>query len=87
MFAHVQGYTGPPVAMGHAYFTEAFPSQSEFKARLVGQGFWLLAVLKFIRVYRAQGQWWTGPPGHLEKSRWAGPPGPVTFGPLWPLLH
>jgi len=56
MFAHVQGYTGPPVAMGHAYFTEAFPSQSEFKARLVGQGFWLLAVLKFIRVYCAQGQ-------------------------------
>src|SRR6218665_1984835 len=20
-------------------------------------------------------QWWTGPPGHREKSRWAGPPG------------
>ena len=32
-------------------------------------------------------QWWTGPPGHREKSRWAGPPGPVTFEPPGPLLH
>jgi len=32
-------------------------------------------------------QWWTGPPGHREKSWWAGPPGPVTFRPPGPFLH
>jgi len=35
----------------------------------------------------AEQQWWTGPPGHREKSRWARPPGLVTFRPPRPLLH
>src|SRR6218665_3376243 len=32
-------------------------------------------------------QWWTGPPGHREKSRWAGPPEWVIFWPPGPLVH
>src|SRR6218665_2662077 len=32
-------------------------------------------------------QWWTGLPGHREKSRWAGPPEWVTFWPPGPLVH
>src|SRR6218665_3852089 len=43
-------------------------------------------IAKVIILYHCH-QWWTGPPGHREKSRWAEPPGPVTFGPLGPLLH
>ena len=32
-------------------------------------------------------KWWTGPPGHREKFRWAGPPEWVIFWLQGPLAH
>jgi len=43
--------------------------------------------LNYVNIWEVLVQWWTGPPGHREKSRWAGPPEWAIFWPPGPPVH